>query len=62
MSNSLRYNSIINTIKVNGIYVEEQRNDGERRNTPKHKNKHINRYDRRISRSRRESLQINVQV
>ena len=59
MNRSPRYIHIINTVKVNGSYQEEQRSHRERRKNLK---VHFNRYERRFRKHRRHPFKIDIQV
>jgi hypothetical protein len=54
-----QYINVIETVEVNGYYLEEYRGYSERRKTLK---LHFNCYERRLQKHRRHSVQIDIQV
>jgi hypothetical protein len=57
MEDSSQY---IETIEINGYYLEEQRCERDRRET--FRLHHYNRYERRLGSSRRHPLKIDIEV
>ena len=59
MSYFPHYINVIDTVEVNGCYLEEQRHHHERRKTLK---AHFYRYERRFCKHRRHPVQLDIQV
>ena len=59
MDQSLQYIKVIETVEVNGCYVEEHRCQSERRKMLK---QYFNYYERRLCKHRRHSLELDIQV
>jgi len=54
-----QYSNVIETVEVNGCYLEEHRCFSERRKTLK---LHFNCYERRLRKHRRHPFQLDIQV
>lgn len=59
MNQPARYSNIIDTVEVNGCYLEEQRRNSERRRTSQ---KNYTIYERRAYKHRRHPLKIDTEV